>query len=166
MGQMMAIDRREIEALAAKSNYPEYGISGRCNYITEKGVTGVGLSGNKAQHLDLTVDLGTGLLVPDYFKGPNAVVSTDKCDVCHDSLATTFHEGSGRGGGGIQVCKNCHAPIFAGGHLETQSRSIESYVHAIHAFQAFDTDGVERDGLMTATLNIKLSGTIGSAAVS
>jgi len=58
MGQMMAIDRREIEALAAKSNYPEYGISGRCNYITEKGVTGVGLSGNKAQHLDLTVELG------------------------------------------------------------------------------------------------------------
>ena len=54
MGQMMAIDRREIEALAAKSNYPEYGISGRCNYITEKGVTGVGLSGNKAQHLDWT----------------------------------------------------------------------------------------------------------------
>ena len=58
MGQMMALDTREIEALAAKSNYPEYGISGRCNYITEKGVTGVGLSGNKAQHLDLTVELG------------------------------------------------------------------------------------------------------------
>ena len=58
MGQMMAIDRREIEALAAKSNYPEYGISGRVNYITEKGITGVGLSGNKAQHLDLTVELG------------------------------------------------------------------------------------------------------------
>ena len=58
MGQMMAIDRNEIEQLAAKSNYPEYGISGRCNYITERGVTGVGLSGNKAQHLDLTVELG------------------------------------------------------------------------------------------------------------
>ena len=58
MGQMMAIDRTEIEALAARSNYPEYGISGRVNYITEKGVTGVGLSGNKAQHLDLTVELG------------------------------------------------------------------------------------------------------------
>ena len=58
MGQMMAIDTKEIEALAAKSNYPEYGISGRCNYITEKGVRGVGLSGNKAQHLDLTVELG------------------------------------------------------------------------------------------------------------
>ena len=58
MGPMMALDPVEIEALAAKSNYPEYGISGRCNYVTEKGVTGVGLSGNKAQHLDLTVELG------------------------------------------------------------------------------------------------------------
>lgn len=58
MGQMMAIDRNEIERLAAMSNYPEYGISGRCNYITEKGVKSVGLSGNKAQHLDLTVELG------------------------------------------------------------------------------------------------------------
>ncbi len=58
MGQMMAIDRTEIEALAAKSNYPEYGISGRVNYVTEKGITSVGLSGNKAQHLDLTVELG------------------------------------------------------------------------------------------------------------
>lgn len=36
MGLMMALDPVEIEALAAKSNYPEYGISGRCNYITEK----------------------------------------------------------------------------------------------------------------------------------
>ena len=58
MGQMMALDPKEIEALAAKSNYPEYGISGRCNYITERGVTRLGLSGNKAQHADLTVELG------------------------------------------------------------------------------------------------------------
>lgn len=58
MGQMMAIDRQEIEALAARSNYPEYGISGRCNYITERGRLQLGLSGNKAQHADLTVELG------------------------------------------------------------------------------------------------------------
>lgn len=57
LGQMMAIDRSEIEQLSQRS-YPEYGISGRVNYITEKGITGVGLSGNKAQHLDLTVELG------------------------------------------------------------------------------------------------------------
>lgn len=58
MGQMMALDQTEIEALAAKSNYPEYGISGRCNYISERGVTRLGVSGNKAQHADLTVELG------------------------------------------------------------------------------------------------------------
>ena len=58
MGQMMALEATEIEALAAKSNYPEYGISGRCNYITERGVRSLGLSGNKAQHADLTVELG------------------------------------------------------------------------------------------------------------
>lgn len=58
MGQMLAVDRAEIEKLAQQSNYPEYGISGRVNYITERGVKSVGLSGNKAQHLDLTVELG------------------------------------------------------------------------------------------------------------
>ncbi|MBP3243914.1 MAG: thiol oxidoreductase [Bacteroidaceae bacterium] len=58
MGQMMALDPNEIEALAQKSNYPEYGISGRCNYITERGKRQLGLSGNKAQHADLTVELG------------------------------------------------------------------------------------------------------------
>lgn len=58
MGQMMALDPNEIEALARRSNYPEYGISGRCNYIVERGVKQLGLSGNKAQHADLTVELG------------------------------------------------------------------------------------------------------------
>ncbi len=58
MGQMMALDPDEIEALARKSNYPEWGISGRCNYINERGKLQLGLSGNKAQHADLTVELG------------------------------------------------------------------------------------------------------------
>lgn len=58
MGQIMSLDPVEIEALAVKSNYPEYGISGRCNYINERGVRSLGVSGNKAQHADLTVELG------------------------------------------------------------------------------------------------------------
>ena len=58
MGQMMALDHDEIEALARKSNYPEWGISGRCNYINERGRRQLGVSGNKAQHADLTVELG------------------------------------------------------------------------------------------------------------
>ncbi|MBQ9284872.1 MAG: c-type cytochrome [Bacteroidaceae bacterium] len=58
MGQIMALDPNEIEALARKSNYPEWGISGRCNYITERGQRRLGVGGNKAQHADLTVELG------------------------------------------------------------------------------------------------------------
>ncbi len=58
MGQLMALDHDEIEALARRSNYPEFGISGRCNYITERGRRQLGISGNKAQHADLTVELG------------------------------------------------------------------------------------------------------------
>ncbi len=58
MGQIMALDPVEIEALARKSNYPEWGISGRCNYITERGQRRLGVGGNKAQHADLTVELG------------------------------------------------------------------------------------------------------------
>ncbi len=58
MGQMMALDLDELKRLAAKSNYPEYGISGRLNYITERGIKQIGVSGNKAQHADLTVELG------------------------------------------------------------------------------------------------------------
>lgn len=58
MGQIMSLDPIEIEALASRSNYPEYGISGRCNYVTERGVLSLGVSGNKAQHADLTVELG------------------------------------------------------------------------------------------------------------
>lgn len=58
MGQMMALDLDELQKLAAQSNYPEYGISGRLNYIVERGVRQIGVSGNKAQHADLTVELG------------------------------------------------------------------------------------------------------------
>jgi hypothetical protein len=88
-----------------------------------------------------TVDVGTGALIDDYFKRDNAVVLTEKCDVCHDSLASSFHDGSGRGGGGIQVCRNCHNPTFPGSHIEMASRSIDNYVHAIHSFQDFDLAG-------------------------
>lgn len=58
MGQIMALDRTEIQQLAAKSNYPEWGISGRCNVISEKNVSQIGVGGNKAHHGDLTVELG------------------------------------------------------------------------------------------------------------
>jgi OmcA/MtrC family decaheme c-type cytochrome len=63
------------------------------------------------------------------------------CNTCHDQLATTFH--SGTRGGNIRVCRLCHVKSNAGGHLEVQSRSIDSYVHAIHSFQPFDVADID-----------------------
>jgi OmcA/MtrC family decaheme c-type cytochrome len=88
-----------------------------------------------------TFDVQAGGFVAGYFKGAAATVDTAKCDACHDQLAVTFHSGSGRGGD-IVACKNCHVTTRAGSHIEMASRSLESYVHAIHTFQPFDLDDV------------------------
>ena len=57
LGLMMALDQNEILALAS-IDYPEYGISGKVNWVTERNQQYMGLSGHKAQHADLTVELG------------------------------------------------------------------------------------------------------------
>ena len=37
----------------------------------------------------------------------------------------------------------CHIVKSGGSHLEMQSRSIDSYVHAVHSFQAFDVGDID-----------------------
>ncbi len=71
----------------------------------------------------------------DTFYSPIVKVTTG-CNNCHDALATTFHAADR--GGNIVVCRMCHTTASGGSHLEMQSRSIDSYVHAIHSFQPFD----------------------------
>lgn len=99
--------------------------------------------------VDVTAD-GTNAFVSDYFQGDSALVKVEKvdlgkgesgCNSCHDQLAVTFH--SGNRGGNIVVCRSCHVVTSGGSHLEGQSRSIDSYVHAIHRFQAFDVDNID-----------------------
>lgn len=88
-----------------------------------------------------TIDLtNKAAIVADYYQGANAVVSEAKCNACHDALGSTFHNGAY--GGNIVACRACHVPVTGASHLETQSRSIDSYVHAIHAFQAFDVANI------------------------
>ncbi len=72
--------------------------------------------------------------------GSNLNIKTG-CNTCHDQLATTFH--SGTRGGNIRVCRICHEVSNGGSHLELQSRSIDSYVHAIHSFQVFDIGDID-----------------------
>ncbi len=74
----------------------------------------------------------------DFF---SPIVKVAGCNTCHDQLATTFH--SGIRGGNIVVCRICHEVSSRGSHLELQSRSIDSYVHAIHSFQPFDVGDVD-----------------------
>jgi len=79
-----------------------------------------------------TFDLTTGLFDDAYFD--DVVDVMGGCNSCHDALATTFH--SANRGGNIKICKMCHVPSAAGSSKELQSRSIDSYVHAVHSFQA------------------------------
>ena len=71
------------------------------------------------------------------------------CNTCHDALATTFH--SPNRGGNIKVCRTCHVVSSGGSHLEMQSRSIDSYVHAVHSFQAFDIGDIDFENEVVAT---------------
>ena len=81
-----------------------------------------------------TFDLNAGAFDDGFY--PPIVDVQGGCNTCHEELAITFH--SPNRGGNIAVCRMCHTPLSAGSHLEMQSRSIDSYVHAIHSFQAFD----------------------------
>ena len=85
-----------------------------------------------------TFDLRT-YAFDDGFYSPIVKVAVG-CNNCHDALATTFH--SPDRGGNIVTCRLCHTTKSGGSHLEMQSRSIDSYVHAIHSFQAFDIGDV------------------------
>jgi OmcA/MtrC family decaheme c-type cytochrome len=82
-----------------------------------------------------TFDLATNDFDDDYY---NPIVKLEGCENCHDALATNFH--SPDYGGNIVVCRLCHITKSGGSHLEMQSRSIDSYVHAIHSMQPFDMD--------------------------
>jgi OmcA/MtrC family decaheme c-type cytochrome len=91
-----------------------------------------------------TFDIASNAIVANYFAGTDEIVSIDKCNACHDDMGVLpVHDGSGRFGDGMQVCRACHTTTFPGSHLEMQSRSIDSYVHAIHSFQPFDIGDVD-----------------------
>lgn len=79
----------------------------------------------------------------DGFFGNSIVKVADGCNTCHEALATTFHTNSPGRGGNIVVCRLCHTTKSPGSHLELQSRSIDSYTHAIHRFQVFDIGDID-----------------------
>jgi OmcA/MtrC family decaheme c-type cytochrome len=94
-----------------------------------------------------TFDLGTNDFDDDFYSP--IVKVADGCNKCHDALATTFH--SPIRGGNIVVCRMCHITKSGASHLELQSRSIDSFVHAIHSFQDFDIGDVDFEDPVAST---------------
>jgi OmcA/MtrC family decaheme c-type cytochrome len=92
-----------------------------------------------------TFDLATDDFDDDYY---DPIVDVAKCENCHDALATNYH--SPDRGGSIVVCRLCHITKSRGSHLELQSRSIDSYVHAIHSMQAFDIGDIDFEDAVEA----------------
>jgi OmcA/MtrC family decaheme c-type cytochrome len=84
-----------------------------------------------------TFDLGTNDFDDEYY---SPIVDLEGCHNCHDALATNYH--SPDRGGNVVVCRLCHITKSRGSHLEMQSRSIDSYIHAIHSGQAFDVGDI------------------------
>jgi OmcA/MtrC family decaheme c-type cytochrome len=93
-----------------------------------------------------TFDLGTNDFDDGYYSD---IVDVEGCNSCHEALGITFH-GPDRGGS-IVVCRMCHITKADGSHLEMQSRSIDSYVHAIHSFQDFDIGDIDFSNDVLAT---------------
>lgn len=85
-----------------------------------------------------TFDLGANEFVDDYY---SPIAKVEGCESCHDALATNYHTPDR--GGSIVVCRLCHITKSGGSHLEMQSRSIDSYAHAIHSGQAFDIGSID-----------------------
>jgi OmcA/MtrC family decaheme c-type cytochrome len=81
-----------------------------------------------------TFDLGNNDFDDEYFSP--IVKVADGCENCHGALATNYHTADR--GGNIVVCRMCHIVKNGASHLEMQSRSIDSYLHAIHSSQPFD----------------------------
>lgn len=65
----------------------------------------------------------------------------DGCDNCHGALGTTFHTPD-RGGKAV-VCRMCRITKSGAAHLEMQSRSLDSYIHATHAGQPYAVGSID-----------------------
>ena len=87
----------------------------------------------------VAVDLPTGTI--NAAPPGVAIVNSAKCLACHEALGTTFH-GPNYGSAGVVACRVCHWVGAGGSHLEMQSRSIDSYVHALHQMQVMDIQNV------------------------
>jgi hypothetical protein len=126
------VKRIELGVLPAIGEDPTAAVSTTANPMAI--VTGV------TQTINVTATAADAR-IPDASSYGKTIVNPANCNACHDALGTTFHSPN-YGSAGTVGCRLCHAVPSAASHLEMQSRSIDSYVHAIHRMQVLDAKNV------------------------
>ncbi len=126
------IKRMEVGVLPSIGIDPTLAVSTTSNKAAV--VTGV------TQTIDVSKTATDARIAAASVYGKN-IVDPAKCNACHDALGTTFHSPL-NGSAGTVGCRLCHTVNSGGSHLEMQSRSIDSYVHSIHAMQMLDAKNV------------------------
>ena len=134
------IKRMEVGVLPSIGIDPTLDVSTTSNKAAV--VTGV------TQTIDVSMTAADARIADANVYGKN-IVDPVKCDACHDALGTTFHSPL-NGSAGTVGCRLCHTNNNAGGHLEMQSRSIDSYIHSIHAMQVLDAKLVNLEDAVQA----------------
>jgi hypothetical protein len=120
-------------------------------YLIDEGTVsrlGIGIIPETDPEIALNAVTSTYDIDADNLAPTPEIANANGCNNCHDALGTTFH--SAGYGGNVNICKFCHVTLSGGSHLEMQSRAIDSYVHAIHSFQPFDTDEIDFDNPVEA----------------
>lgn len=88
-----------------------------------------------------TYNIETGKFDTEFEKWSKNIVDVKKCNACHEELAVEFHTPD-YSGDTTAICRICHEPTNGAAHLELQSRSLDSYIHAIHSMQYLDGDAI------------------------
>jgi OmcA/MtrC family decaheme c-type cytochrome len=76
------------------------------------------------------------------------IVDPAKCNACHDALGITFHSPL-NGSAGVVGCRLCHAAGVSSAHFELQSRSIDSFLHAMHSMQYMDINTIDPNDVVS-----------------
>ena len=140
--------------IAGYDNYQKAAILANTTYANGKAVTTFALTDklttNKAVKLEVGIIgvpqvNGKMVAVKSETKGivlangslvdRTKIVDNAKCNTCHDNIL--IHTGDAYGHtavGNVNACEFCHNVSGASGHYPQQSKSIDSYLHGIHAF--------------------------------
>jgi CxxC motif-containing protein (DUF1111 family) len=137
LGLLLAVDQDELRTLASKS-YPEYGITPKLQWVLEHNVWGIGIGGHKAQHSDLTVQLGfssdlgvTSNLYPNSVaKGQPQVTVDEGIEVSDSDMADVdFYLHTQ----GVPARRNANDPVVRrGGEMFERAKCHLCHVPTLH----------------------------------